>query len=77
VVATNVREMRRVYDRKIKLPTALVQEIARTTTLAKSAWVQARAAAEFAQFAPYLEKLLDLKRQVADRIGYTTEPMTR
>ncbi|MEW6249862.1 MAG: carboxypeptidase M32 [Planctomycetota bacterium] len=74
VVATNVREMRRIYDRKVKLPTVLVQEIARTSTLAKSAWVQARAASDFERFAPHLDKLLDLKRQVADRIGYTTEP---
>jgi carboxypeptidase Taq len=74
VVATNVREVRRVFDRKVKLPTALVEEIARTTTLAKGAWTQARAESNFARFAPHLEKLLDLKRQVAERIGYTTEP---
>jgi carboxypeptidase Taq len=74
VLATNVREVRRVFDRKIKLPTALVEEIARTTTLAKGAWAQARAESNFARFAPHLEKLLDLKRQVAERIGYTTEP---
>jgi carboxypeptidase Taq len=74
VVATNVREVRRVYDRKVKLPTKLVQAIANATTLAKEAWVKARADANFPLFAPHLEKLLDLKRQVAEKVGYTTEP---
>jgi carboxypeptidase Taq len=73
-VATNVREMRRLYDRAVKLPTALVQEIATATSLAGDAWTDARRASDFAQFAPHLEKLLDLKRQVADKIGWQTEP---
>ena len=72
--ATNVREVRRDHDRAVKLPKSLVQEIARTTTLAKDAWAQARTESNFPIFAPHLEKLLDLKRQVADLIGWTTEP---
>ncbi len=74
VAATNVREIRRVYDRKVKLPIELVQEIARTIALAKEAWVKARKESDFPHFAPHLEKLLDLKRQVAEKIGYTAEP---
>ncbi len=73
-VEPNLREMRRVFDRKVKLPTSLVQEIARTVSLAKDAWVRARKESNFAAFAPHLEKLLDLKRQVAEKIGFTTEP---
>jgi len=74
VAKTNVREVRREFDRAIKLPKSLVQEIARTSTLAKDAWVAARQESDFAKFASYLERLLDLKRQVADLIGWTTEP---
>ncbi len=74
VIATNVREMRRVYDRKVKLPTSLVQEIARTTAMAKNAWLKARGESAFGHFAPHLEKLVDLKRQVAEKVGYQTEP---
>lgn len=73
-VVTNVREMRRTYDRKVKLPTKLVQEIAATVALAKEAWAQARAASKYAAFAPHLEKLLELQREVAERIGYDGEP---
>ncbi|MBN2448119.1 MAG: carboxypeptidase M32 [Phycisphaerae bacterium] len=74
VVATNVRETRREYDRAIRVPTDLVKEIARVTSLAQDAWRKARAESNFALFVPTLERLLDLKRQVADKIGWKTEP---
>lgn len=74
VAVTNLREVRRDYDRAIKLPKSLVQEIAKVGTLARDAWVAARQESDFARFAPHLERLLDLKRQVADLIGWTTEP---
>ncbi len=74
VLVTNVREVRREHDRAIKLPKSLVQEIARTSTLGKDAWVGARKESDFSKFAPHLERLLDLKRQVADLVGWTTEP---
>ncbi len=74
VVQTNVREMRRLFDRAVKLPTRLVQDIARVTTLGREAWVKARKESDFARFAPHLARLLDLKREVADKIGYEDVP---
>lgn len=71
---TNVREMARRHQRAVRIPTALVQEIARATALAKDDWVAARRENQFSKFAPHLEKLLDLKRRVADHVGWTTEP---
>src|SRR5262249_27773406 len=58
----------------VKVPTALVQEIARVSSIAKDVWAKARKASDFSQFAPHLARLLDLKRQFADHIGWTTEP---
>jgi len=74
VAATNVREMRRMYDRAVKLPTDLVRRIARSVALAKEAWVKARKDSDYQRFAPHLQGLLDLKREVAERIGWKTEP---
>jgi carboxypeptidase Taq len=71
---TNLREVRREFDRAVKIPTKLVQEIARASALAKEAWVKARQESRFGDFAPHLEKLLDLKRQVAGHVGWQTEP---
>lgn len=73
-LAANVRETRRAYDRAARVPTDLVKKIAHESTLAKEAWVRARAESRFEHFAPRLRTLIDLKKQVADRIGYDTEP---
>ena len=65
VPAVNLREVRRVYDRMVKLPRSLVEELARATTLAQQAWTEARARSDFGMFRPHLEKVVDLKRQEA------------
>jgi carboxypeptidase Taq len=72
--AANVRETRRSYDRATKLPSTLVEELARTTVLAEHAWVEARRKSCFADFAPWLSKVLDLKKQEASCLGYKEHP---
>jgi len=72
--AVNVREMRREYDRYVRLPRRLVEEVARTTALAQRAWAKARADADFSGFAPRLEKIVELKRAEAECVGYKHEP---
>jgi len=54
----NVREIRRSYERAIRVPARLVEELARTTTQAQQVWVEARAASDFRRFLPWLEKIL-------------------
>lgn len=67
--AVNVREIRRGYDRAIKLPKSLVEELARVTTLAQQVWGEARAKSDYAAFRPHLQKVLDLKRREAAALG--------
>jgi carboxypeptidase Taq len=73
-VAVNVREIRRVYDRAVKLPAALVEELARVTTRAQQVWRDARKANDFAAFRPHLDTILGLLRQKAQAIGYRDSP---
>lgn len=61
--AVNLRELRRVYDRQTRLPRSLVEELATVTSAAQHAWIAARAAADFDQFRPWLERIVGLKRQ--------------
>ena len=68
--AVNVREARRIYDRQTKLPRRLVEELSRTTTLSQQAWISAREDSEFAAFLPWLEKMIALKREEAQAVGY-------
>jgi carboxypeptidase Taq len=70
----NIREWRRSFDRATKIPVALVEEFERTRTIAREAWVQARAQSKFSLFKPHLEKLVELTRQKADLWGYEESP---
>ncbi len=60
--AVNARELRRSYNRRIRLPRTLVEELARTTSLAQPEWVAARTSCDFVRFRPWLEKIIQLKR---------------
>jgi carboxypeptidase Taq len=68
--ASLLRVTRRHYDRQKKLPSSLVSALAKATGLAHAAWEQARANADFSQFAPHLVEILDLTRQKAEALGY-------
>jgi len=72
--AVNIREWRREYDLRTKLPQEFVEELSRTTSLAQDAWVAARRNKDFPAFKPWLEKITELKKQEADYYGWTVEP---
>lgn len=74
VRAVNVREIRRAYNRAVKLPKELVEEMARVTTRAQQVWQEARAASDFRAFVPWLDKVVNLKRQEAEAVGYQGHP---
>ncbi|APW59199.1 carboxypeptidase M32 [Paludisphaera borealis] len=63
IEAANIRQLRRDYDRRTKLPRGLVEALARTTSLAQQEWITARKNSDFASFRPWLEQVLELKRQ--------------
>ncbi len=67
---TVIRELRRQYDRRVKLPQSLVEELARTASLGQHAWEEARAKDDYDKFAPLLAKTFELKRAEADALGY-------
>ena len=67
--AANVRELRRDYDRRTKLPKSLVEELAKTTTIAQQEWVAARKGSNFPHFRPWLESIFALKRREAECLG--------
>lgn len=71
--AVNIRELRYDYDKEIKLPQKLVEELTHTTTMSQGAWAKARGENDFAAFLPYLEKVINLCRQKAECFGYKNE----
>src|SRR5215217_3099526 len=69
-----IRRARRDYERATRLPAELVAETSRVTSLAESAWVRARGESDWSLFAPHLEKVLALKREAAESLGYDDHP---
>ena len=69
--AVNVREMKRSQQRALRIPKALIVELTQTESLSHEAWVEARKTDDFPTFRPWLEKVFELKRQVAEAVGYT------
>ena len=72
--AVTIRRLKRLVDKKTKLPRSLVEELARTAVLGQSAWEQARREDNFAHFQPWLAKTFELKRQQAEALGYRQSP---
>ena len=65
---------RRDYHKSRKVPADLVAEIARVTGQAVDVWTQARAQSDWKPFEPYLQKIVDLNRKLADALGYAEKP---
>jgi len=60
-----LRLVKRSYDRTVKVPADLAQELARVTSTAQGVWAQARADEKVADFLPVLAEVIGLRRQEA------------
>ena len=65
VISAQLREIRRAFDRATRVPADLAAELARVTSVAQGEWAAARAADDFAGFAPRLAEVVALKREEA------------
>jgi carboxypeptidase Taq len=57
---------RRRWEKARRVPSELAADLARAGSLGQEAWVKARADSDFAAFAPYLERNLELARRYVD-----------
>ena len=69
-----VRNIKRELKYFTKIPPGLVEELKRTATEATVVWREARKKSDFALFEPYLEKIVQLKKEEADKLGYEGHP---
>ena len=63
--AAEVAELERQYSETSKVPAAEYAAFAKLTSQAVNAWEKAKAASDFAAFAPYLQKIVDARRRFA------------
>ena len=69
-----VRVSRRDHTRAMRIPEDLVAERARAHTLANAAWETAKRDDDYALFAPWLQKNIELDRRLAEAVGYQEKP---
>lgn len=72
--ASLVRVIRRTYDQRTKIPTALVIRESQATSKAFAAWQAARAASDYAKFQPHLQEIVDINIEKAACFGYKDHP---
>ncbi len=53
------------FDKRTKVPARWVGDFAQQTTLSQEAWVKARQSNDFASFRPYLERVVEMRREYA------------
>jgi carboxypeptidase Taq len=71
--AASVRILKRRYERATKMPAELVHELAELRGIAYQAWTEARPAGDFGLLRPHLEKMIHLKKEEADAVGWENE----
>jgi carboxypeptidase Taq len=74
VAAVNVREWRRNFDQATKIPQTLAVALAQAAAEAETVWEGARPQNDWETFRPYLERMVALKVEEAQALGYTQEP---
>jgi carboxypeptidase Taq len=69
-----VRMVRYDYELSTKLPTNFVAEMVKTTSMAQHVWTEARRDNDYAKFAPWLQKNVDLAKRTVDYYGFDDLP---
>jgi carboxypeptidase Taq len=74
VERANCAQTREAIDYHSRIPAELVRRQTELGSIGQDIWAKARAASDFAAFAPHLEKTVALNREMAEHIGYEGHP---
>jgi len=73
-IGATIRQLKRGYDKLVKMPQALVEALARASVLGQQKWVEARKTNDFGSLQPLLSQIVELKREQAEAVGYPETP---
>ncbi|NRD79294.1 carboxypeptidase M32 [Bacillus sp. BRMEA1] len=74
VTKAKIREYKKYYQKSKRIPANLFQAYSVLTAQANDAWEEARANNDFERYLPYLEKIVQYKREFAEMYGYENHP---
>jgi carboxypeptidase Taq len=66
--AANIREAKRDYEREVKIPKKLAQEMAELSSTSRQVWVKARQENSFKDFVPCIKRWIELRKKWASHI---------
>ncbi len=69
-----LREVWRDYHHATRLPSDFVRTLGLECSLAHQVWIEARKTNDFALFAPNLKRIIALKKQETEYLGYAASP---
>jgi len=72
--AASVRNLRRSYDRIVRVPQDLALRLAVASSNGFAAWIEAKSENDFAAFAPHIETLVALRREQAHAMDPDVHP---
>jgi carboxypeptidase Taq len=61
-----LHELRRDFEKSVRVPTSLAAELSRAAALGQAAWQEARAAADFSRFRDALERQIELRHRYVE-----------
>lgn len=70
----NLRVIRRDLAFYTKVPPSLLQDISKVTSEATVTWRDARQKSDFKKFLPYLNRIVELNKELAEKLGYEGSP---
>ena len=68
--STTIRMLGRDYEKRTKLPRQLVEALAKNSVEGQQAWVEARKEKSFSTLRPFLDRMVELKREQARATGF-------
>ena len=69
-----VRVLDREITKQVKIPKELTEAESLERIRGNMAWREARAKSDFKKYEPYLEKMIEIKKQIASKWGYQKHP---
>ena len=69
-----VRVLNREITKQIKIPKELTEAESLERIRGNMVWREAREKSDFMMYAPHLKKMIEIKKQIADKIGYEKHP---
>src|ERR687883_629490 len=69
-----IRVLSREIAKQVKIPKELTEAESLERIRGNMAWREAREKSDFMMYAPHLKKMIEIKKQIAEKIGYEKHP---